>query len=52
MRVLESETAGRFERGMKNHAATVLRRAKMPGDEQQSASAFRAANLFHIENRR
>jgi hypothetical protein len=35
MRVLEPETAGHFERGMKNHATTARRRAKMTGREAQ-----------------
>jgi hypothetical protein len=48
MRVLESETAGHFEHGMKNHTATSRRRAKTPGDEQQKRLRFQGGNPFSL----
>ena len=46
MRVLEPETAGHFERGMKNHAATARRRAKMSGDGQPKRLRFQGGKPF------
>ena len=46
MRVLEPETAGHFERGMKNRAATARHRAKMPGVEQQKRLRFQGGKPF------
>ena len=46
MRVLEPETAGHFERGMKNHAPTARRRAKMTDREAQKCRRLQFGKLL------
>jgi len=46
MRVLEPETAGHFECGMKNHAATARRRAKMTDSEAQRRRRLQFGKRF------
>jgi len=42
MRVLESETAGYFECGMKTHASSARRRAKTAGRKAQKRLGLRS----------
>ncbi len=46
MRVLEPETAGHFERGMKKHAATARRRAETTSREAQKRLGLRFGKPF------
>ncbi len=47
MRVLEPETTGQFERGMKTHGPTAHRRAKkMSGNGQQKRLRFQEREPF------
>jgi len=46
MRVLEPETAGHFECGMKNHAATARRRAKTTASEAQKHRCLQFGKRF------